>query len=490
MTGIYFLASPTFAFGMLTKIGHQSWLILVALAVAIWPFRIAAAVDIWELTPYRILCVLEIDALPGEQEELLEQISSELRARVRSSRAPRWELQVLPGSTAGHLSSSGSWCSEEELEAPWKPFDKVTFLRIARTTASYLIEARQLDIPTRRWTGRFSVEQPQASRLGDASFELLAKVFAPLARFRLDRSGPSAKVTLSLRGSNLPADHAAATAVLPHDVFLPIIRRNDRDGRPRPAGIQAVPWTYFVVDSTKEEEDRGLVCTIASGLLRPLAARQRARVEQYALAVRPAFAQTVIRLQTDAQAAQPMPGCDIYEREIERKESVWLGSTDRNGEFNVAATGAPVRMLWIKSGHQLMARIPVVAGLERHVDVTLPQDDVRLRVEGQLSGIRDEITDLVARRNILITRARGAIAAGEKDAAREIVRQLAELPTRSQMDQILSRQESMARSDIPAVQARIDRLFAETRGVLAKHLSLSDVSELEKELAAAVDKDS
>ena len=86
-------------------------------------------------------------------------------------------------------------------------------------------------------------------------------------------------------------------------------------------------------------------------------------------------------------------------------------------------------MLLIKHGGQLLAKLPVVPGAERRINVPLPDDEARLVAEARLAAVREDLIDVVARRNILMARTRQKIE--KKDfAAAQAVAALARRPAR------------------------------------------------------------
>ena len=103
-------------------------------------------------------------------------------------------------------------------------------------------------------------------------------------------------------------------------------------------------------------------------------------------------------------------------------------------------------MLFVKSGGVLLARLPIVPGAEEHVDVPLPDDDVRLRAAARLAAFREDMVDLVARRNIFMARVRQEIEEKNFDQARQLLESLDELPGRTQFNQTLEREAQLHRT--------------------------------------------
>jgi hypothetical protein len=119
--------------------------------------------------------------------------------------------------------------------------------------------------------------------------------------------------------------------------------------------------------------------------------------------------------------------------------------------------------------------------------VPVADDTARLRAQASLTSLTEQLIDTVAQRNILIARVRDRIKKGQIEAAQELYSELDSLPGRAQFDQRISSAENrqLNHSDDPKVQARIERLFADTRKLLGRFLSTKQITELQGELTAA-----
>src|SRR3972149_4709035 len=80
----------------------------------------------------------------------------------------------------------------------------------------------------------------------------------------------------------------------------------------------------------------------------------------------------------------------------------------------------------------------------------------RLRVAARLAAFREDVIDLVARRNIFMARVRAEIEEKNFDRARELLETLDELPGRTQFNQSLDRAAQIHRTEDLQVQRLID----------------------------------
>lgn len=169
-------------------------------------------------------------------------------------------------------------------------------------------------------------------------------------------------------------------------------------------------------------------------------------------------------------------------------------------EVDPAAGSVPLRqpfvLLYVKSGDTVLARLPVVPGLNP-VDVAdLPSDARRLEAEAVLRGFQSEILDLIAKRALLGARVSHALSEKKFDEAQEVIGQVRRLPDYNAMadklDGLQRRLLDESEEAIPmAAKSRIDRMTQTTRDMLQKYLENDLVPKLDRDLknaqAAAVE---
>ncbi|MGI9457983.1 MAG: hypothetical protein ACR2NU_15570, partial [Aeoliella sp.] len=219
---------------------------------------------------------------------------------------------------------------------------------------------------------------------------------------------------------------------------------------------------------------------------RPFGVRQRGRVDQLATLLRVTKTTTRLRLHSRDEKDVPLGGFLVYQRNAGEKEGVPVGKTDRNGTIEIASGEDVIQVAFVQSSGQWIAKIPLVPGADDLIEAPLLDDRKRLEAEAKLSAIREELIDIVARRNIIAARARIKIKQGNLKEANDLVKTLEQLPTASEFEQRrIRQQERLIKSNDPRVQARIGKLFSDTRAVLAEFLAPGLVQELKREIAAA-----
>ena len=159
------------------------------------------------------------------------------------------------------------------------------------------------------------------------------------------------------------------------------------------------------------------------------------------------------------------------------------GLTDWRGMIDIEQSDLPLRLIYVKNGAHLLARIPVVPGYRPLETVPLGSDDKRLEAEAFAKGMESTVMDLVARREILAARIRRRIAEGKRDDARALLEEMKSFQTRADLEQMLASRESALASRDKRQQQYIDQLLAGTRSLLNKYLSPQQLVTLEREIS-------
>jgi len=358
-----------------------------------------------------------------------------------------------------------------------KKTDKVCLLVILPAVDGFRVSAREFDVRTQRWSTPSQVTARQVAGLGDACLWAVRRAFAPLARVL---SVEDRAVTLRLRAAALGARDPSFAVVRPGQVFLPVLRAEDRKGTLK--GLAPVIWTFLSAEKMKGSD---VQCTLHSGLRTPLSSRRRGRVQQLALAVIPPEKPSTLVLKARTDDKRLLAGYDVYGHYPGEKSAELLGRTDIRGELRVPPGKSPLRLLLVKHGGQLLARLPVVPGLEPVLTAAVADDDQRLEAEGYLAGFQDELIDLVTSREVLLARARARIEAGDLAAAEALLSELRGLKSRDQFARQLAAQKQKSVSKDPVVQKKIDAMFDETEKLLKQYLDPAVVERLTAEVTKA-----
>jgi hypothetical protein len=456
--------------------------------ICLSPAPPAAAQSIWELTPYRIEVLVAFAPAPELTPRLRTELLAGLADRAEWLVGAAWQITVAPAPPALQptLTSAIESVASESLPQQSLEADKVILLAVSSAVDGCRVTAREFDVPTQLFSAPVSRPVWQLGKLRDEALAAVFEAFAPLARIE---SVDKEQVALRLKAAALPLRDPQLLPIRPGDVFLPVIRYQDREGnlpkdrqgdviRPKP-----VPWTFCTVQQITSSR---LECRLHSGLRSPLSGRRRGRVQQLALAVVPPRKPTTLTLQSRAEPKRALPGYELYAHPPDAPTPVLLGRTDREGRITVPSGDGPLRVLLVRSGGELLARLPMVPGLQPACTAEIADDDPRLEAEGLVSGLREELVDLVTRREVLFARTRARIKAGRLDEAEELIGQLLRLEeSQQELSRTLAVEQRGMRASDPGVQREIDALFGDTQKLMRTQLRAETIEQLRQELRTA-----
>ena len=199
--------------------------------------------------------------------------------------------------------------------------------------------------------------------------------------------------------------------------------------------------------------------------------------------VQPQCPSTRLHLRSRDPSATPLIGYEVW-RKTADSEGELLGTTDWRGDIELPkAESGVLQTLLIRSGGQLLARLPVVPGQQPRMEALVVNDDGRLQAEGFVASFQSKIMDLEARRQIAATRIRSKIKEGKFDEAQQLIEQFRILETRSDLGRVLDK--TAIRSTDKTTQLRIDKLLLDARALLGKFLDPEMINVLQRELTAA-----
>ncbi len=214
-----------------------------------------------------------------------------------------------------------------------------------------------------------------------------------------------------------------------------------------------------------------------------MTAKLRGRVETLALRVVPPGGSTVLVLRSRTEPKGPLGGYEVWSHPPGSKVPVLLGLTNRQGRLVVPPDAVMLRVLLVKSGDDLLAKLPVVPGLEPQVTAELANHERRLEAEGFLAGLQEELVDLVARRKILMALIHMRMEAGLFNEAAEKMEELNKLDKALKFTMRISQQQDRLVCPDKSIQKKIDTMLTDTRQLIEKHLGNDEIEALDRELA-------
>lgn len=468
------------------SLNRISYTLCLLSALAAAPPSAAQSLNAWALKPYRIHVLVSVDTLGADATAFGQQIEDHLRQRSNSAIGPQWDLQVTiaPAAQRADVRRAALGSSDElaELPAPEDAPDKTLLIAIQQDVRGVQVAVREQDHALRRLSLPLIEPVAALDEAPEAAFQLACQAFSPLAVFRLDPENRQ-RLLLDFRASELPLRKGAPDWVREGDVFLPVLRRAERDGTIAEDGVRPVPWTYVRLTETGEQPAGEFV----SHTRVPIAGRRRGRVDYLAIRLPRETAPITLRAHARSDEAKPLAGYQVYiqDGQSDDAQREYAGATGPDGRLTIRPGDNRILMAYIKSGTQLVARLPIVPGAERQMQVPLLDESVRLEAEAKLGILREDLIDLVAQRKLYIARIDAAIEEKELDQAARLIEQLDRLPGRALFDRQIRQLEQQSKSDVPMVQNRIDRIFNDTRIVLAAFLSPREVQAVKLRLSEA-----
>lgn len=464
--------------------GRWSRPLLAALLLAALPTSGLAQAE-WEYTPYRVRLWIAVAGRTQLPPPVRHDLTTRIAARAETVFGAAWDARVeAPPAELGERLVADLDLPIKQLQAVAPDVlkgDKLIAVRLTKSEVGWDVESRELDCRTRLWgpVARRSADSP--AELLFATWDAAVAAFTPLARIeRVEHP----QVQARLRAGGLIVDPSSPALVGQGSVLRAVIRRNDRTGEPAArGGILQVPWTLL---SVERRDDAMLTCQTHSGFRAAIPTRGGIRIERLALVVRPRFETTTLTLRSRSAEPRPLAGYEIFSKAPGDEEPRRLGTSDWRGEIELPRDDGSIRLLLVRNGTQLIARLPIVPGHEPRVDAQLVDDDGRLQVEGAVAALHSRALDLVARREILAARFRARLKEQKFDEAQKMLDDFRRLDSRADLGRTLDEQQQLVQGSEKLTQQRIDKLFGEARRLLTvKGLADDMVNTLSAELVRA-----
>ncbi len=366
-------------------------------------------------------------------------------------------------------------------------YDKIFIVSVKASTVPMSVEVVEFDTLMRHF-GPVSLTHsttqqslPRAIGLG------LTKAFAPVVR--IENAGQRSALGLVRAGGLvLEKDREDSPAwIRTGDVLEPMTRKNDRNNNPIMVG--PLDWAYLHVKELDGHRERNVQMDFYSGRGGGLQGRKNKRTFRTALKVRPMSGSTVLRLHLQRKPDFPLIGYELYEKNLETGDMTFVGRTNWNGLLNVENTDDPMRLLYVKNGGAILARLPMVPGLYSQVVADLSGDDIRLQAEAYIRGVQNSIIDLVAVRELFKARIRMRLEKGEMKKAEDLLNALREQPSSDNLSRSIEKKQTEFINLLGTKNAnqsrKVDEMFTTTRDLLSKHIRPDLIRNIENDLGEA-----
>ncbi len=362
-------------------------------------------------------------------------------------------------------------------------YDKIFLVRIDQQRMPSEVSVVEMDTLMRHFGPTATELSFDAQGLFAAVGRAVTRAFAPVVR--IDDAGQRNAVGL-LRAGGLILDENSPANVGQDDVLEPMTRKDDRNGKPILIG--AIDWAFLYVT---EVDGHKLKMDYYAGRPGGLQGRKNKRTFRTALKVRPFDDATLVRLHAKGDVNFPLIGYEIYEKELMSTDMTFVGRTDWNGRLLVAKTDKPLRLLYVKNGGAVLARLPLVPGLTPTEVADISGDDMRLQAEAYIRGVQNAIIDLVAIRELFKARIMLRLKSGKEGdmkKAEELLEALRSQPTNERLATDMGKKQDMFVKAIGRnanQRGKVDEMFKITRDLLSKHINPKMINDLELNVIAA-----
>lgn len=430
----------------------------------------------WEWTPYKVHAwvVASDSAASSFPNDISGELSASLEPLVRQWLGRFWEFQAESAVGGVRTEILRNW---ENLNAEgWiekhENGDKVFFVLVDLEKGEPCIRIRELDLKTRLFGGEHFASVPNSKLITQTAVMAMCEAFSPLA---LIERVENESAMIVLRAAELRPNFEFGESLKPGNVFVPVVRVLDRDGTCKQ--VARVPWTALSFES---QNGSRVVSRVESGLRSPLSTRRRGRVEQLAIRLKLPENSTQLHLiskVTSDEGPISLPQYQIFEKNRDEENGTMIGMTDFGGRFELPPNpDRELRTLYVRQGKVLLARLPIIRGIDSECEVAIPDAPVRLAAEAVLRGIQEKLIDHLARREVLLARYAAQEADGDYDGLAKTNDELVRLKNIRDYLLQLDIEQTKYRSDDPVVQRRIDKMFEETRKMVRAYMSRTGVS--------------
>ncbi len=224
---------------------------------------------------------------------------------------------------------------------PWQPEallrdnDKVFLVSVDKVGEAIRIQVKELDSFVRRMSEIASTEVIYKHQVPRAIAELAKEAFSPIVRIE-ETDFKTAVLRVKAAGLLTSEDHPIR--VLPGDVLLPIVRRDDSNGNP--TVLQAIPFTFVAVTERIDNVSRlyGAIFTASRG---SLSSAKNRRTQRVGLKINPRHPDTSLKLGVQRTPGSAIVGAEIYRRTPGSDDLQMVGRTDWRGILPVGIHELP-----------------------------------------------------------------------------------------------------------------------------------------------------
>lgn len=409
-----------------------------------------------ELQPYRVRVSVAFDEHATLTPTFRHEVLRDLASLLDRTFGEMWQTTVdenpwlTPPNEEGLARLSPA---RVEAELDGKQFDKAFVVTMSLQGGTFRLVGSEWDRMIQQLSVRRERQTIDRRALTNELGLLIQDLFRPLLLIEGSEAGVA---RVRLRAGEFPTPDPSAKQLAKGAFFQPVLRFFNK--QKEQTSLQMVPWTFLQV----ETEDRAIgTCSIHTAL-RVTLGKNSKRSESWAIGLKPAYDSTRLRITphnnptkaligyqvniferamvpapppaevvakpTDAkEAAESKPSADSKDSKPEATPTKPAEPqlvpqfnklveliTDRRGQVVVPVDPQrPLIWMYVSSGGSILGRFPFIPGTQPSLVAELPDDSFRLHLESRLELLRAELIDSVARRSLVIARAKNAAKAAD-----------------------------------------------------------------------------
>lgn len=411
---------------------------------------------------YRVVVEVGFDGTASQQPAWRQNCVDQIRRGLDRMYGAAWNAQVqesewlIPG---GREQLNRLTAEALLVRYPESSAQKVLLIGIEKSTGTCQISCREFDTRVQEMSPVLTEQTGEEQNVVNAACRLARDSFRPVLLFT-NSTVVGGELEFLLQAGELTVPDPTAAFIKDGDVLRTFLRQMDRRNPDKLKSLQRLDLCYIRVTGFNSElradieSPEDLPVTV-EGLMRdtsavyhdsghvrgvlishgpvPYGGASRS-VQQLALRQRPAAKKSRVKLVLQTRTDRPLicHRVDKISKLRHTDENAAVGVrvlSDRNGEIEIEVDPKnPTFWLYVYSGSSLLARIPYAPGLIPQDTIKLPDDGLRLGVEGELYLLRDALVDTVAQKAVLMSLAKKASDEGKLEDVDKMIRQLDELP--------------------------------------------------------------
>jgi hypothetical protein len=336
---------------------------------------------------------------------------------------------------------------------------KVLLIGVEESNGTFQISCREYDTRVQEMSPVLNEQTAEELNVASIACRLARDSFRPVLLFAKPTPA-GGELEFLLQGGELAVPDPSAAFIRNGDVLRTFLRQMDRRNPDKLKSLTRLDLCYvrvtgfndelhadesgsddmpvnvegFTRDTAAVYHDTGHVrgVLISHGPV-PYGGAGRS-VQQIALRQRPAATKSHVKLVLQARPDRPLICYRVDQvaklRHTDTNDIPGVRVlTDRNGELEMTVDPQnPTLWLYVYSGSSLLARVPYAPGLLPMDTIKLPDDGLRLGVEGELYLFRDALVDTVAQKAVLTSLAKKAAAEAKPEELEKLILQLDGMP--------------------------------------------------------------